>query len=166
MHFFQMESDDFFATGYLKKLGIQPDVAFIDGMHHFEYALRDFINCEASMTKNGTVMLHDVLPTTFSMATRAMSELEASRPWTGDVWKVVVALLDHRPDLELHVLDCYKTGLCAIRGLDPNNTTLHDNFDAILAMYIDMDLSDDGPESYFSRFPLEAARGFSDRVFG
>jgi hypothetical protein len=165
MHFFQMTSDDFFASGYLDGMSVTPDVAFIDGMHHFEYALRDFINCEASMAKDGTVILHDVCPSTFAMATRDMSELEARRPWTGDVWKVVVALLDHRPDLEVHVLDCYKTGLCIVRGLDPLNTKLQDNIEAIIAQYINLNLSDYGPESYFGRFKLASAQGFAARSF-
>jgi hypothetical protein len=110
MHFFQMTSDDFFATDFLQRNAIRPKAAFIDGMHHFEYALRDFANCEAVMDKDGVVLLHDVCPTTYGMASRDTTELEASRAWTGDVWKVVVALKDFRPDLEVHVLDCFKTG--------------------------------------------------------
>ena len=46
MHFMQQSSDDFFASDFLDRLGITPDLVFIDGMHLFEYALRDFMNAE------------------------------------------------------------------------------------------------------------------------
>jgi hypothetical protein len=164
MHFFQMTSDDFFATDFLQRNGIRPKAAFIDGMHHFEYALRDFANCEAVMDKDGVVLLHDVCPTTYGMASRDTTELEASRAWTGDVWKVVVALKDVRPDLEVHVLDCFKTGLCAVRGLDPSNRTLFDEFDEIVARYIDLDLSQFGAEAYYATVGVESAETFTERM--
>jgi len=159
MHFFQMTSDDFFADGFLARAGINPDVAFIDGMHHFEFALRDFLNCEAAMGPDGVIVLHDACPSTNMMATRDLTELNAGRAWTGDVWKVVVALLDHRPDLKIHLLDAAKTGLCVVHGLDPSNTTLRDNLDAIIAQYVAQDLRKTGPETLYGRLPLEPADG-------
>ena len=53
MFFFQQTSDDFFASGFLARNGIVPDMAFVDGLHHFEFALRDFMNCERSMRPDG-----------------------------------------------------------------------------------------------------------------
>ncbi len=48
LHFVQATSDEFFThpdpLGHLP--GRQVDLAFIDGMHLFEYALRDFMNVE------------------------------------------------------------------------------------------------------------------------
>src|SRR5580658_4167438 len=46
---FAQTSDEFFARADVPALlgGRALDMAFIDGMHHFEYALRDFINIEA-----------------------------------------------------------------------------------------------------------------------
>ena len=43
-----MTSDDFFASHDLAQvLGGRPvDLAYIDGMHQFEFALRDFMNLE------------------------------------------------------------------------------------------------------------------------
>ena len=166
MHFFQMTSDDFFETDFLERNAIRPDVAFIDGMHHFEYALRDFANCEKAMAPDGFILLHDVCPTSFAMASRELTELEARRPWTGDVWKVVVALKDVRPDLEVHVLDCFKTGLCVVRGLDPANRTLFESWDDIVARYIDTELDEFGAEAYYGRFALEPGDGFAERAFG
>ncbi len=46
MHFFQMTSDDFFAGDFLERTGIRFDLSFLDGMHHFEFLLRDFMNAE------------------------------------------------------------------------------------------------------------------------
>jgi hypothetical protein len=165
IHFFQMTSDAFFDGEHLAQLCVTPQVAFIDGMHHFEFALRDFMNCEAAMAPDGTIILHDVCPATKVMATRDMAELNGGRAWTGDVWKVVAALIDHRPDLDVSVLDAQKTGLCVVRGLDPNNRTLKDNMDAIIAEYIDQDLDEDKARAYYGRFELVDAKGFAARTY-
>lgn len=164
MHFFQMTSDAFFEDDFLASTGIRPDVAFVDGMHHFEFALRDFINCEAAMGPDGVVILHDVCPSTLAMASRDMDELHARRAWTGDVWKVVVALRDHRPDLQIHVLDAAKTGLCVIHGLNPQDRTLKDKLDEIIAHYVDADLGKLGPAWFYDRFTLTPAEGFAERL--
>ena len=80
-------SDDFFAGDdpLAHFDGIPVDLAFIDGMHLSEFALRDFINIEPYMADTGVVVFDDVLP---------RNGLEAARdrktePWTGDVYKVV-----------------------------------------------------------------------------
>ena len=56
---FAQTSDDFFARPDVPALlGGKPlDMAFIDGMHHFEYALRDFINIEP-LCRAGFAGLH------------------------------------------------------------------------------------------------------------
>ena len=38
------------------------DLAFIDGMHHFEFALRDFINVEKYCSADSIILIHDVYP--------------------------------------------------------------------------------------------------------
>lgn len=57
-------SDDFFArpdaVNHFK--GVPVDLAFIDGMHLSEFALRDFINIEPIMASTGAVIFDDVLP--------------------------------------------------------------------------------------------------------
>ena len=62
-HLFQMTSDAFFEqidpTVYLR----QPiDLAFLDGLHHFEVLLRDFMNTERNCTPDSLILLHDCLP--------------------------------------------------------------------------------------------------------
>ena len=62
---FAQTSDDFFASHQLDVLfdGVPLDLAFIDGMHNFEYALRDFINLEAAAHPDTTILIHDCMPT-------------------------------------------------------------------------------------------------------
>ena len=57
-----MTSDDFFSGPRLGELlgGQTVDMAFVDGMHLFEYALRDFMNLEASALI--LIAVHDCLP--------------------------------------------------------------------------------------------------------
>lgn len=151
MHFMQMTSDDFFASGFLDRLGIAPDFAFIDGMHLFEYALRDFMNAEAAMTRDGIIALHDVCPFSHEMTVRDPDlTMDADGlPWTGDVWKVMIILKRYRPDLTLDVLSAAGTGLAVVRGLDPQNRVLADSYDSILGDYKDLLLADFGAATYF-----------------
>src|SRR5262249_10166906 len=87
---FHETSDAFFErTTRAQQLGAQRvDLAFIDGMHWFEYALRDFINAEAWSHAGGTIVLHDCLPLLPLTAGRE----RRSKFWVGDVWKVVSIL--------------------------------------------------------------------------
>jgi hypothetical protein len=126
---FTQTSDDFFAHYNLAaEFGGQPvDLAFIDGMHHFDFALRDFINIEASCTPESTILVHDCYP---------LDALTAGRErkcqfWSGDVWKLVISLKRHRPDLAIHTIGCAPTGLAMIRNLDPASGVLAARLDQI-----------------------------------
>ena len=84
---FKMTSDDFFKNEAKKTLnGKKIDLAFIDGLHWFEFALRDFINVEKNANKKSIIAVHDILP---------MDEITSRRNretgfWTGDVYKFVL----------------------------------------------------------------------------
>jgi Methyltransferase domain len=115
-------SDDFFASDQpLAHFdGVPVDLAFIDGMHLSDFALRDFINIEPFMADTGVVVLDDVLP---------RNGLEAARdrktePWTGDVYKVVEILRRRRPDLAVLLVNTAPTGTAVIVGVDPASTVL------------------------------------------
>src|SRR5215207_6638508 len=57
-------SDEFFAGDepLAHFDGLPVDLAFIDGMHLSDFALRDFINIEPFMAETGVVVIDDVLP--------------------------------------------------------------------------------------------------------
>lgn len=138
MHLVQMTSDDFFASGFATRNGIAFDLAFLDGLHLFEYLLRDFIGTEKLMAPKGVITLHDCCPLTEKMALREFQR----EMWTGDVWKTLLILLKHRPDLRIEVARASPTGLVVISGLDPENTILETKYDALVAEYSAMTLDD------------------------
>jgi len=118
------------------------DLAFIDGMHWFEYALRDFINVEQRASANGVVVFDDVLPNHPLQAERERK----SGVWTGDVWKILPCLRRHRPDLNLTLLDTNPTGLLLVTNPDPGNTSLRENYAAIVAEFTRADAPGPGPD--------------------
>ena len=121
LSFFQMTSDQFFAEVNLRSIfpsGV--DVAFLDGMHRFEYMLRDFMNTEKACHARSVILMHDCLPYTPIMAER----FPGVRCWTGDVWKFLPILKKYRPDLRVTVFDCPPTGLVACTQLDPYSDLL------------------------------------------
>jgi len=82
--------------------------------------------------------VHDCLPQDRVSSCREPN----SSFWSGDVWKLVICLRDHRPDLEITLLDVKPSGLCLIGGLQPGDTTLRDNYPSILERYLPMDFQD------------------------
>ena len=130
---YYLESDAFFREQTLASAfgGRRVDLAFIDGMHLFEYALRDFCNSERWASPDGTIVIHDCLPVSVVSSQR----VRASHFWVGDTWKVLDALLAHRPDLRIRVVPTAPSGLVIIRNLDPDSTVLADRMDSILTAY-------------------------------
>ncbi len=135
-HVEKVTSDEFFASARPSRLfGDKPvDLAFIDGMHLFEYALRDFMNTEALAGPDSLIVVHDVLPLSEVIASRERTAVD----WTGDIWKLLLCLLDRRPDLSLSLIDVPPSGLCLVSGLDPKNRALGDDYDAIIEKYLPM----------------------------
>ncbi len=121
----RMTSDVFFASPLAD---LSPDLAFIDGMHLFEYALRDFMNIEARAAPGAVLVIDDIFPNHPAQAERQ----RRTRAWTGDVWRVVEALRKYRPDLFLLPLDAAPTGLLLVAGLDPTNRLLWDIYNPML----------------------------------
>jgi hypothetical protein len=115
---FHMTSDAFFAEHARSSLLGQRrvDLAFIDGMHLFEFALRDFHNVERWCARASTVVLHDCLP----VAAVAASRQRRTTFWVGDTWKALEYLLRARSDLSISVVPCYPSGLVIIRNLNPD----------------------------------------------
>lgn len=136
---FRCASDDFFASHALSEvLGSVPlDLAFIDGHHTFDQALRDFINLERTAVATTTVLIHDTYPRDRRTATRH----RRTRFWSGDVWRLVVALKQYRPDLYVATLDVPPTGLTIVRGLNPHSDVLQQEQESLVLRLLGLDYS-------------------------
>jgi hypothetical protein len=108
------------------------EMAFIDGMHLFEFALRDFMNVERHSTWSTVIMLDDMLPRNVDEAARD----RVTRAWAGDVYKVVEVLNRYRPDLIIVPIHSAGTGVLMVLGADPTNTVLADNYDKIVEEFV------------------------------
>ena len=78
----------------------QFDLVFIDGLHLKEQVLRDVDNALRCLSSNGTIVLHDCLPTMEQHQERTRQLAE----WTGDVWKAAVEIRG-RQDLDMATLN-------------------------------------------------------------
>jgi hypothetical protein len=136
---FPLSSDDFFQQYEPEDVfgGTPLDLAFIDGMHLFEFALRDFMNLEKWCGKDSVIVVHDCYPIDRTSASR----VRTTSAWTGDVWKLVLCLKEFRPDLNVATVDVPPSGLCVITGLDPTSRVLEANYDAICERFIPLDYS-------------------------
>jgi hypothetical protein len=150
---FQETSDAFFASGFLERNDIRLSFAFLDGLHLFEFLLRDFIGAEANSRPEGVIAMHDCVPFRSGMTGRDLENLPGGA-WTGDVWKLIPILQHYRPELKVTVLGCRPTGLVLVSGLDPGNTVLKRQYDRILADWIAADLPSHGVERFFASFDL------------
>jgi len=127
---FEMASDDFFRDVAAEAV-TAPDLAFIDGMHLFEYALRDFMHIERMAKPCTLVVIDDIHPSHPAQAERE----RRTRVWTGDIWKLHDCLAQVRPDLVLIPLDTAPTGLLLVAGLDPDNRVLWNQYNPIVRRY-------------------------------
>jgi hypothetical protein len=105
------------------------DLAFIDGLHLFEFALRDFMNVERHSASTTVIVVDDVLPRNVIEASRDRT----TKDWTGDVYKLVSVLRQYRPDLIIIAVDTQPTGVLVVLAPDYTNTVLRDHYDEIVA---------------------------------
>lgn len=145
--FFQMGSDDFFDNYDPKQLlGRRLDFQFLDGIHHCEFLLRDFMNAERHASRDGVIALHDCLPVEIPMTDRTQNGTPPVAPhrggwWTGDVWRTLYVIKKHRPDLRVLCLDAAPTGLVLISNLNPQSTRLTTDYHAIVEEMLALDLA-------------------------
>lgn len=156
---YNQTSDDFFSNFDPKKVFGRPiDFAFLDGMHHCEYLLRDFINTEKFCDQNSTISLHDCVPVEIAITSRdGKGKPQAQHRttwWTGDVWRTVWALKRYRPDLTIKVFDAKPTGLVLVTGLNPESTVLSDNYTSIVQAMLQEDLNKIGIENWQKQIGL------------
>jgi hypothetical protein len=137
---FQMTSDAFFSA-YDPKILLSDriDLALIDGLHLFEYTLRDFINLERKMKRNSVLLINEGIPIDAHICRRMLQDQtfagESRHPewWAGDVWKAIVALKKFRPDLRIHAFNAPPNGVVAITNLDPDSEVLKEHYFDIVA---------------------------------
>jgi tetratricopeptide (TPR) repeat protein len=135
---YPITSDEFFKTYNLfeelktRKLSL----AFIDGLHHSEQLLMDFINLERYSDNDTVIILHDCLPINRLIAGRTRS----TAFWAGDTWKVVPFLIKYSPDLNINVIPTAPSGLGIITNLDPNSTLLLEKYSQFISEHQNQDL--------------------------
>lgn len=128
-------SDDFFDHQTVAdQLGQPADMGFIDGRHLFEYALRDFRALERDSTPGSVILFHDCHPKNVEWGSRGVR--------SGDVWKLLLALREFRPDLTVSTIEARPTGLGLVTGLDPTNRDLWDRYAEIMERIMPLEYTD------------------------
>jgi hypothetical protein len=140
MRIFATTSDEFFRNENVPALLGSPhfSVAFIDGLHLFEQALRDFINLEKFASPRSIILLHDCLPLDAVTSDRTRT----THFYTGDVWKLTMCLRVHRPDLRMTMIRTRPTGLCLVSHLNPQSTALESQYADLLSEFVDLSYAD------------------------
>jgi hypothetical protein len=108
-----------------------PDLVFVDGLHTFTAVLDDLIGVERIAGPNTVVLFHDMIP--LDEPTQRPDRVHAF--YTGDVWKLLPAVWDLRPDLDMVTVCTSPSGLTILTGLDPSNRVLAEQRSEILAKY-------------------------------
>lgn len=160
---FEMTSDEFFARHDPTALfGGPVDLAFIDGMHHFEFALRDFMNVERHCRPDSLIVLHDCLPIDSHMARRdprdraGAAQSQYPNAWAGDTWKALWILQRYRPDLRIFAFDAPPSGLVVVTHVDPSSTLLKRRYEEAIGAAGAIDLA--GFYAGFAILPTAALR--------
>lgn len=136
---FAETSDAFFANHDLRAEfgGLPVELAFIDGMHHFDFALRDFANLERYCDRGSTILVHDCYPLDRETAERDRHGIF----WSGDIWRLIVLLKKYRPDLSIHTIGVAPTGLGLVQHLDPRSGFLFEHYDRLRDEFMALDYS-------------------------
>jgi hypothetical protein len=137
---YAMTSDNFFARVEAGTIsGVRGySLAFIDGLHTYDQALRDFINLEKLSSADSVIMLHDCIP---------LDEISSSNPrtsqfYTGDVWKTLLILVRNRPDLKICIVPAWPSGLVLVNGLNSRSEVLDEKFSVLVDQYRPLTFAD------------------------
>ena len=138
VHLVRTSSDEFFARQHPFAHFDEPviDLAFIDGMHLSEYALRDVINTEKFTHPGSVVVIDDMLPRTIDEAGRTRQGTAAKGAWAGDVYKIVPALREARPELVVLEVDTFPTGTVVILAPDKDDHRLNRAYDRLVGEFV------------------------------
>ena len=135
VHLVRTSSDEFCARRHPMAhfAGTPIDLAFIDGMHLAEYAMRDFINTERHCHAASVIVIDDVLPRTVEEAGRARVGKAEQGAWAGDVFKMIPVLRERRPDLLVFEVDTRPTGTLVVMLPDRDDRSLVTTYDEVLS---------------------------------
>jgi len=140
---FQNKSEDFFQNIMPNLSFLKCQLAFIDGMHLFEYALKDFINLVKNSSEEALFLFHDPIPFSFEMATRDYNSIQYGKEWTGDIWKLVPILIEAGLKDDIKLLTSSPTGLLAVFSPDKRIVLeIENNYEKICSKWIDIELSE------------------------
>lgn len=147
---FRCTSDDFFKKNNLRtEFNDQScQLAFIDGLHLFEYALRDFRNIETYCESESVIIFDDVRPRNLTEAQRKAT----GGAWTGDIWKIYHCLQKYRPDLKLSLIHTQPTGLLLVTNLDAKNTIFWNSYNMIIEEFLSPNFPEYPKDDYFDEF--------------
>lgn len=134
VHLVRTTSDEFFARKHPFAHFDEPvvDLAFIDGMHLSEFALRDFINTERWCHPASVIVIDDMLPRNVVEAGRGRSGSAIGGAWAGDVYKMIDVLREHRPDLVVIEVDTQPTGTVVVLLPDASDTRLAAAYETVV----------------------------------
>lgn len=104
------------------------DIAFIDGSHYWEQALRDINNALSCLRKGGTVVVHDCIPPN----EESQIVPREVKVWTGDVWKAFVKFRE-RNGFDSCVIDTdFGVGIISVnkkaKGVKVKGNGIYNNF--------------------------------------
>lgn len=157
--YFKKPSDDFFTEDAPELLADRKlEIALIDGMHEYAYALRDVENCLTYLTDHGVIVLHDCNPKVKedSVFFEEWKARNFTGTWNGDVWRTLLHLRSLRDDINVFTLDCdHGLGVVTFgKPENPLNFTLEEiekftfeDFDANRSSWINLK-----PADYFYEY--------------
>ncbi|MCR4265978.1 class I SAM-dependent methyltransferase, partial [Nitratireductor sp. ZSWI3] len=159
----QEPSDHFFRNNDLRTFfpgGV--DLAFLDGMHLFEFLLRDLLHVSRYVRSNSVVLLHDCFPITERMALREQQKPSSDEPfanwWTGDVWKILYAIRKYMPQVSVTCLDCPPTGLVALTNVKGVGDVLENRYFEIVSEFIEMDKEPGWLDRLYADFEITSSQ--------
>lgn len=116
-HYIGSVTSDSFFESWAPKMwehgGFDLDLAYIDGMHLYEFALRDFLNICRWANERTVIVFDDTHPYNAAIATRNQ---HAEVDWTGDVWKTM-DFIRYVPGVQCAEVDVNPTGAFVVWGI-------------------------------------------------
>lgn len=136
---FKLTSEDFFLTQNVQKVfeAASLSMTFIHGRHHFDQALKDFINVERCSSAGTVVLISGIFPVIPVSAQRERT----TKFWVGDTWKIMWILNKYRPDLKIVAIPTAPSGLGVITNLDSKNSNLQKDLGLIIQEAMALDVS-------------------------